>query len=134
MNIKVICCFVACLLFSGCESSSKRAVNPQLEQIRNCAKRGKVAENATFKKTIADETVVHKREQAKYDAIIAHPEKYAEVVDLPPAAAAPAPVVFQPAGTLIDITDPNAPQTFKIDPVTGAKMLVNPQCKDGKCK
>ncbi len=128
-------CCILILCLCGCKSNTKRAENPNYESIRNCAKAAKKAENTTFKQTIAEETVVHKREQAKYDAIIAHPEKYADVVDLATGQNIPPAAVFVPDGTLPDIANPNTPQEFKIDPVTGAKSLNNNnKCKDGKCK
>ncbi len=119
------------LFLSGC-NSTKREVNPNIEQIRNCAKQGKAAENTTFKRTIAEETTAHKAQQAHYSDIIAHPEKYADVVVDSVISNQPVAEVI-PSSSLPDIANPNTPQTFKIDPVTGAKTLVKPECKNGTC-
>jgi hypothetical protein len=129
---------VLMLVLTGCTHHVNRS--PGYEQIVNCAKEGKARENATYKISVAEMAAAHKAEQKKYDAIIAHPERYADVVDLstgqniPNATYSDAPQTPQvpsaPAGEqLPDIANPNTPQDFTIPAI----KAVQPECKDGKC-
>lgn len=68
---------LALLALVGC---SNLRTNPEYEAIRQKAKAEKEAENAK-----------HKTEQAKYDYIISHPEKFAETVPVPADYKSPCP-------------------------------------------
>lgn len=106
---------------TGCGGSSgahRAATN--YDSIRNFAKSAKAQEEASFRVTIAQETVTHKAEQAKYNDMIKNPQKYADVVDLTTGQNIPDPAPqVSPTSKFND----NTPEQFNIS-ARGNKFIL----------
>lgn len=109
---------IALCMLAGCGASHQRATD-NYDSIREFAKTAKKQEDSSFKVTIAQETAVHKAEQAKYNDMIKNPGKYADVVDLSTGQNIEVPQEPHIPGKFND----NTPESFQIAP-GGKKFLV----------
>lgn len=101
---------ICILMLTGCGNNT----NPKVVDFAHTAK---AQENASYKQSKAEMKERHEQEQARYDDMIKHPGKYAEVCAVPATYHTPQP---QPAvGDILvepgqDVTDPNTPAVFNI--------------------